>query len=100
MLAERFSQDPLEMYFCKQHPPAAWKDTLHLHGFSYTNTFQNQISFKHIATGSVRDENKKFESHRCRKKYKQNNPCNLQKFQAAIRYLAIKPTQQLNYINT
>ena len=23
---ERFSQDPLEMYFCKQRPPGAWKD--------------------------------------------------------------------------
>ena len=24
MLAERFSQDPLENYFCKQHPLGAW----------------------------------------------------------------------------
>ena len=23
VLAERFSQDPLETYFCKQHPPGA-----------------------------------------------------------------------------
>ena len=31
VLAERFSQDPLETYFwfCKQHPPGALKDTYH-----------------------------------------------------------------------
>ena len=33
---------------------------------------------------------------KCRKKYKQNNPCYLQKFQAAIRYRAIKTTQQVS----
>ena len=30
MLAERFSQNPLENYFCKQHPLGAWIDKLHL----------------------------------------------------------------------
>ena len=35
----------------------------------------------------------------CRKKYKQNNPCYLQEFQAAIRYLAIIKSQLNEYIN-
>ena len=57
-----------------------------------------------IAAGKVRDENINFESHRTssmsRKKYKHNNRCYFQKFQAAIRYLAINATSKLNeYIN-
>ena len=59
VLAERFSQDPLETYFCKQHPRGAWKDNLLFYDFGYANTFWNQ------------------------------------KFRAAIRYQAIKPTQQV-----
>ena len=38
----------------------------------------------------------RIEPVQCRKKYKENNPCDLQKFQADIRYLAIKPTQQVS----
>ena len=65
VLAERFSQDPLETYFCKQHPPGAWKDKLPaLYDFGYANTFRNQKVFKPIAAGKVRDENINFESHR------------------------------------
>ena len=104
MLAERFSQDPLETYFCKQHPPGAWKDELLLYDFGCANTFRNQNVFKPIAAGKVKDENINFESHRTssmsRKKYKHNNRCYFQKFQAAIRYLAINTTSKLNeYIN-
>ena len=62
VLDERFSQDPLESYFCKQHPPGAWKDKLPLYDYGYTNTFKNQIAFKPTATGKVRDENINFES--------------------------------------
>ena len=29
-LAERFSHDPLENYFFKQHPSGAWKDSMTL----------------------------------------------------------------------
>ena len=66
VLAGRFSQDPLETCFCKQHPPGAWKDKLPLYYFGYANIFRNQKVFKPIRTGKVRDEN-------------------LQKFRAAIR---------------
>ena len=41
VLSERFSQVPLETYFCKQYPPGAWKDELPLYDFSYANTFRN-----------------------------------------------------------
>ena len=44
VLAERFSQDPLEIYFCK-HPPGASIDELPL---------LYQKVFKPIATGRVR----------------------------------------------
>ena len=64
MLAERFSQDPLETYFCKQHPPGAWINKLPLYEFGYAKTFRNQKVFKPIATGKVRDENINFESNR------------------------------------
>ena len=64
MLGERFSQDPLETYFCKQHPPVAWKDKLPLCDFDYANTFRNQKVFKPITIGKVRDENINFESDR------------------------------------
>ena len=37
VFAERFSQDPLETYFCKQHPPGAWKDKLPLYDCGYAN---------------------------------------------------------------
>ena len=64
VLAERFSQDPLESYFCKQHPPGAWKDKRPLYDFGYANTFWIQNIFKPMATGKVRDENINFESDR------------------------------------
>ena len=64
VLAERFSQDPLETYFRKQHPRGAGKDNLPLYDFDYDNTYQNQMAFKQIATGSVKDENIYFESDR------------------------------------
>ena len=57
VLAGRFSQDPLETCFCKQHPPGAWKDKLPLYYFGYANIFRNQKVFKPIRTGKVRDEN-------------------------------------------
>ena len=57
VLAERFSQDPLETYFCKQHPSGAWLDKLPLYDFGYAKTFRKQKVFKPIATGKVRDEN-------------------------------------------
>ena len=79
VLAERFSQDPLETYFRKQHPSGA-KDKLPLYDFGYDNIFGNQKVFKPISTGKVRDENIVFESDQCRKQYKQNNTCYLQKF--------------------
>ena len=50
-----------------------WKDNLTLYDFGCTNTFWNQKALK--PTGNVRDENIKFVS--------------------AIRYLAIKSTQQV-----
>ena len=56
-LAERFSQDPLETSFCKQHPLGASKDKLPLNDFDFTNTFRYQKVFKPITTGKVRDEN-------------------------------------------
>ena len=65
----------------------------------YANTFRNKIAFKPIATVSVRDEYINSESDKTSlmsKKIQKNNPCNLQKFQAAIRYLAIKRTQQVS----
>ena len=64
MLAGRFSQDPLGIYFCKQHPPGVWIDKLPLYDFGYVKTFRNQKVFKPIATGKVRDENRNFESNR------------------------------------
>ena len=42
VLAERFSQDPLETYFCKQHLPGASKDKIPLYDFGCANTFRNQ----------------------------------------------------------
>ena len=64
VLAERFSQDPLETYFCKQHPPGAWIDKRPLYDFAYAKTFRNQKVFKPIATGKVGGENINFESNR------------------------------------
>ena len=64
VLVERFSQDPLETYFCKQHPPGAWIDKIPLYDFTYAKTFRNQKVFKPIATGKVGDENINFESNR------------------------------------
>ena len=63
VLAERFSQDPLETYFCKQHPPGAWKDKLPPYDF-WLRHFWKQKVFKSKATGKVRDENINFESDR------------------------------------
>ena len=60
MLAERFGQDPLEIYFCKRDPPGAWKDNLPFYG--YAKCFWNQKVFKPVTTGNVRDENIKFQS--------------------------------------
>ena len=36
---ERFCQDPLETYFCKQHPPGALKDNLTLYDSGFAKTF-------------------------------------------------------------
>ena len=38
VLAERFSQDPLETYICKQHPSG--KDKLPLYNFDYPKLFE------------------------------------------------------------
>ena len=43
VLAERFSQDPLESYFCKQHPPGAQIGKLPLHDFGYAKTKRKSI---------------------------------------------------------
>ena len=64
VLAERFSQNPLETYFCKQHFPGAWKAKLTFYDFGYANTFRNQKVFKPIAAGKVREENITFESEK------------------------------------
>ena len=53
-MSERFSQDPLETYFCKQNPPGAWRDNLPLYDIGYANTFRNQKVFKPTAAGNVR----------------------------------------------
>ena len=60
MLAEKFSQDSLETFFCKHCPPGAWKDNLVLYDFGYFNTFWNQKVLKPIAIFSIRDENINF----------------------------------------
>ena len=64
MLGDKFSQDPLETYFCKQHPPVPWIDKLPLYDFGYAKTFRNQKVFKPIETDKVRDENINLESKR------------------------------------
>ena len=64
VLAERFSQNPLETYFWKQHLPGAWKAKLPFYDFGYANTFRNQNVFKPIAAGKVREENINFESEK------------------------------------
>ena len=56
VLPKRFSQDPLETYFSKLHPPGAWIDKLRLYDFGYKT--------KPIAIGKVRVENTNFESNR------------------------------------
>ena len=78
VLIERFSQDPWKTYFCKQHPPGAWKGNLRLHDFGYANSFQTQKVFKPIvATGNVRDENINFESDKTSSRSKNKNKANL-----------------------
>ena len=62
VLGERFSQDPFETYFHKQHLSGAWKDNLSLYESGYANTFRNWKVIKSIVTGNVRDENMNFES--------------------------------------
>ena len=64
VLAEKFSQDSLVTYSCKQHPSGAWKDNLPFCNFGCANTFWNLRAFKPIATGSIRDENIYFEPNR------------------------------------
>ena len=39
VLAERFSEDPLETCFCMQHLSGAREDELPLYGFCYANIF-------------------------------------------------------------
>ena len=73
VLAARFSQDPLETYFCKQQPPGAWIDKPHLYDYRYAKTFRKQKAFKPIATGKVRY----FESNRTSSVLEQNSPCYL-----------------------
>ena len=76
LLPERFSQDLLETYFCKEHPLGARIDKL-LYNYGYANIFRNQKYSSQIATGKVRDENINFDSDRTnsipagQKKYKQ-----------------------------
>ena len=96
-LAERFSQDPLEMYFCEQHLPGAWKDNLPLYDFDYASTFWNQKIFKPIATGNVRDENIMFESDRTgsmSEKIKAEQSLLSPKVLSRHQNVVIKPTQQ------
>ena len=93
MLAERFSQNPLETYFWKQHPLGAWKDNLSLYDLETKyHSSQKQQLVQEMKLQIL----SQIEPVQCHKKYKQNNLCDLQKFQADIRYLAIKPTQQVS----
>ena len=65
--------------------------------------FQNLKVFKPIATGKVRNENINFESDRASSmtvKIQTKQSLLSSTFQAGIRYLAIKPTQQVAYMNT
>ena len=64
VLGQRFSQGPLETYFCKQHGPEAWIDRLPFYDLGYVKTFRNQKLFKAITTGQVRGENINSESNR------------------------------------
>ena len=64
VLTVRSGQDSLETCFCKKYLPGAWKDNLPLYDFGCNNTFWNQIAFKPITAGSVRDENINFGSDR------------------------------------
>ena len=43
VLAERFSQDPLETYFWKQHPPGAWKDKPPLYDSGMPTVFETKM---------------------------------------------------------
>ena len=43
VLAERFSQDPLETYFWKQHPPGAWKDKPPLYDSGMPTVFEAKM---------------------------------------------------------
>ena len=65
--------------------------------FGYDNTIRNPTVFRPILIANLRYEkiNFKTDAHLvpCRKKYKQNNTCYLQKSLAAMRYLAIKAVQ-------
>ena len=47
VMVERFSQDPLETYFYKQHPPGTWKDKIPLHDFGYAKKFHLHFSEKY-----------------------------------------------------
>ena len=95
MLDERFSQYPLEAYSF---------NVLELDKINYFSMtlivptlFQNQKVFKPITTSKVRYKkyikSDRTSSLQYRERYKNNNPCYLQKFQTTIRYLAIKTTQ-------
>ena len=67
VLSERFSQDPLETYFCKQHPPGAWQDKLPSYDSGCAKNFHLHFCKKFskpITAGKVRDEKINFESDR------------------------------------
>ena len=91
MLAERFSQDPLETYFCKQHPPGAWIDKLPLYDFGYGKTFRKQKVFKPTATSKIRDENINFESNRTSWMSEK-----IQKKQQSLRSPKVSTSHQIN----
>ena len=54
VLAERFSQDPLENWFGRQRSLGLKKDNPNMVGFGYNNNaIRNQKYFKPIANGNV-----------------------------------------------
>ena len=93
-------KDLVRTYFYKQYPPVVWIDKLlPLYDFGYTKTFWNQNVFKRIATGKAIDKNINFESNRTSsmsRKIQTKQSLLSSKFQAAIRNLAIKPTQEVS----
>ena len=91
VLSKRFFQDPLETYFHKHHPPGAQEDNLPLYDFGYENTFWNQLVFKPIVTGSVRDKKINFELGRTSSMSRK-----MQKKKQSLRSAKVSSTHQIS----